>query len=394
MKQNKHIAIIGAAFCTVLLALPLAVTPTQSRYENAASWKGVYAPVKTELQSNYLRQEGANVLLQPWKITEGSVRTEEIFLSVTKGTATGTLSCTTDCPYITATASPETVEMTSGGYAATLRLSGTSAAAQLQKAETAVIRVTLDSDLGETYADFQITLLPAQSEPEQSAEVLISQLYLEPKTEGDLGFAWSEKLCFTLTAEGDVDSIELMFNGDKFPEGTQFCVNEQQWQILADPMMISLPVSPDEPRQIMLDFSGTEVTPPQTVVLTATAYKDTAVTGEQSLQLSARREPLGFGTRGIAPIIAGDGTLQIPMTGDMQGLSWQLERLTKTQDAPAYIPSGDVTVEIEIDENQGLVLTLSNTDFRAPAGSYRLTLTRTHDGVMISTCQLPFFIHY
>lgn len=394
MKQKKHIAMVGAVFCTLLLALPLSVTPTQSRYENAVSWKGVYAPVKTELQSNYLRQGGINVLLQPWKITEGAARTEEVFLSVTKGVATGTLSCTTDSPYITATVSQENIEMTSGGYAVTLRLSGTSAATGLQNAETAVIRVTFNSDSGELSADFVITLLPAQTTPEQPEEGLSSQLTIEPNTPGDLGFAWTEKLCLTLTAEGDADQAELMFNGDKFPEGTKFCINEETWQILADPMMISFPVKPNEPQSIVLDFSGTEVTPPQTAVLTATAYKGTAITGEESLQLSARREPLGLGTRGIAPVIAGNGSLQIPMTGDMQGLGWQLERLVKTEDTPVYITCDDVTVEIQNDENQGLMLTLSNTDFRASAGTYRLTLTRSHDGVVISTCQLSFFIHY
>lgn len=393
-KQN--LGLIGTVLCVLLLALAVLIGPTQARYNNAVSWKGIYDPGIQELSSNYLKKDGQTVILQPWRAAVGTTRITEILITTNKGMADVTLQCSTDSPYITAELDCGAVSVTQSGYIVNLKMTVTDAARQLTANELAKVSVTMESTNGAVSlkADFQVIMLPDADQSQVQESDLKAVMSV---TQPEQTFAWQEKMIFTLTATENTDKIELMFNGDVFPKDTRYTVAEKDY-ILGDDMIIEIPITAASSQQIILDFSQTDVAAQQIVNITATAYFEGKITGQMDFAANATRKPLALELADIEPTISGNGSLSIPMTGDEKELTWRVEYLTNTNDSIAYIESDKVTVQIlQTEDGDGLeqlVLKLSNTAGKAPAGTYRVTLTRTCDGVTVSACQMVFFIHY
>lgn len=394
-KQN--LILIGAVFVILLLMLVLIAGPSQARYNNAVSWTGIYDPGIQTVSSDYLTQDGQTVILQPWRAVSGAVRTKEIMISTDKGMADVVLQCSTDSPYLTAELDYSTLSVTQSGCVVNLKMTLTDAAQQIASNEQAKVAVTLQSINGvvSLKADFQVTLLPDADQPGVRESELDAVISVSPNQE-ERTFAWKEKMIFTLTAEENADQIELMFNGDVFPKKTCYTVQNKHY-ILGDDMTVTIPVTAASPQQIILDFSRTGVAAQQIVNITATAYLDNQITGQIDFAAYTTRKPLALDLTDIDPVISGNGSLSIPMTGDEEGLTYRVECLTKTDDEISYVESEKVTVQIlqvEDEDGQQLELKLSNTAGQAPAGTYRVTLIRTCGDVTVSTCQMVFFIHY
>lgn len=392
----KSLGAIGTVFCVLLLVVFLAITPTQARYDNAVSWMSVYDPGVQKITSNYLNAEGQTVLLQPWKATAGTSRTKEITISTNKGTADVSLQCSTSSPYITAQLDSSSARITDSGYVTTLKITATNAVSQLVQKQQANVTVTMRSNDGTSIlrATFQLTLLPANTQESTTGE---SSLNTVLTVSPNRSFAWKEKLIFTLTADRNADSVELLYNGGAFPAGTRYRVDQNRYSTLGDAMKLQLTVTAGTETMIVLDFSQTGIAPQQTVNLTATAYLDGAITGRTDFTATADRSPLALNTSGGELVICGGESLNIPMTGDEEGLISGLEYLTETENGVVYVQATDLTIEILNAEESGQgqqILRISNSSGKAPAGTYRLTLARMCSGQIVSTCQVVFFVYY
>ncbi|MBE6976331.1 MAG: hypothetical protein E7439_03940 [Ruminococcaceae bacterium] len=391
---KRNSAMIGTVCGLLLLTMAMIPGPTQARYDNAVTWMGLYDPGTQTVSSDYLTPEGQTVLLQPWKAAVGTSRAKEILISTSKGTADGVLHCSTDSPYITAELDGENIRITQGGYAARLKMTVTDAARQMTQQELAAVTVTLQTGNEIAMkAEFQVMLLPENyQQPDVQESTLQANLTVSP-TPAEMAFAWQEKLVFALTAAENADRVELMYNGGTFPAGTRYTIDQGKSFVLGDTMNISIPISDPELVQLQLDFSQAAATPAETVNIAATAYLEGQVTGQMDFVVSVGRAPLALDLANIYPVISGSGSLQIPMTGDQEGLQWKLEQLTKTNVGTAYAPSEALSVEVAGNgENQQLVI--SNPTGKAPAGTYRLTITRMCGDVTVRTYQVEIFVHY
>lgn len=387
---KKSLGLIGTVFCVLLLLLSLTIAPTQARYDNAVSWMSIYDPGVQKITSNYLNAEGQTVMLQPWKATAGTSRTKEITISASKGTADVELQCSTSSPYITAQLDSSTARVTGSGYIATLRMTATDAVSQLTQRQQASVTVTMRSEDGNTTlrATFQMTLLPGNAQEDQAGNSTLETAFtISPER----SFAWKEKLIFTLTAEQNADSVELMYNGGVFPAGTRYRIGQSRYNALADAMKLKFPVTAGTATMVVLDFSQADVTVQPSVTLTATAYLNGLITGKTDFTVSADRQPLDLDTSGMELVICGGESLDIPMTGDEEGLISGLEYLTQTNSGIVYTESTELNIEVLTAQQ---ILRISNTTGKAPAGTYRLTLARMFDGQIVSICQMVFFVHY
>lgn len=391
---KRNSAMIGTVCGLLLLTMAMIPGPTQARYDNAVTWMGLYAPGTQSISSNYLTQEGQTVLLQPWKVAVGTSRTMEILISTSKGTADGVLQCRTDSPYITAELDSDAICITQGGYIARLKMTVADAARQMTQQEQTAVSVTLKT--GEEIAmkaEFQVMLLPEDyQQPDVQESALQANLTVSPAP-SEMAFAWQEKLVFALSAAENADRVELMYNGGAFPAGTRYTIAQGRTFVLGDAMNINIPISDATPVQLQLDFSQTEATPDEAVNITATAFLEGEVTGQMDFSVSADRAPLTLDLANIYPVISGSGSLQIPITGDQEGLQWKLEQLTKTNVGTAYIDSEALTVEV-VDNGGNQQLMISNPTGKAPAGTYRLTISRVWNGVTLRTHQVDIFVHY
>lgn len=395
MKQYRlHGCVIGIVCAAIVLTVSIVAGPTLARYENKVIWSDVYAPGVNGISSNYLTQDGQTVLLQPWQAIAGTTRTQEILLFAGKGTVDAALSCSTESPYISATMETDNMQVTPSGYICQIRLTTTDAAEQITQKTQAKVTVTLAAQqLQETlFADFLITLLPNEQHGSQQTETAPQTELSVLQQQQDLAFAWEEKLLFSIDAGEHADTLELMYNGDSFPQGTCYSTDSEKWFVLGDPMTIKIPVAAATPVKIALDFSGTDVTPPQSVNFTAMAYLNETMTGQINFAAPVTREPLAINAPEITAVINGNETLTLPITGDSTGFSWQIQHLTQTDKGIAYTQTENLTVRMQEDGAKALVI--SNEAGTAKAGTYRLTLTRKDDGVIIATCYFDFFIHY
>ena len=164
-------------------------------------------------------------------------------------------------------------------------------------------------------------------------------------------------------------------------------------------MDLLLPAASNETVNLALDFS--ETIPEEQVTINATVLYDGAVTGEGEAHVYADREALSMKLdTEKAPVICGSGLLQYQMTEDTIGLSWKLTQLKRTDRGVAYMEDENqfyLAVDVRektVDGQTEKVLSISNEAGMAPAGSYLLTLERTQNGQILSSLEVPFFIHY
>lgn len=403
MKQGKYIFFsAGIACALLLLSLCVGVRPAQARYHNTQSFKSFYAPVHQDIFSNYLSREGQAVLMRPWQITAGATRTEELTFWTNTDVAVGIVECSTDSPYLTAQVMAAPFEIMAQGYTTQLRLSATDSVTALDQPYTAVIRVTLTAEGKQNreevilWADFQVLLLPegyteAPAEEQQgTANVQLAQYA------GETSFAWEEKLILTATAHGSVDTMELMCDGDVFPENTRYCVQQGQWVVLADAMTVTVSASSGNTVTLQLDFSQTGAESAGSTSITAMAYENRHLTGQQTLTV-AQRQPLKFVTGGYA-VVNGSTAVSVPMTGDARELSWELAYLEKNLSGNSYVTRQDnfsIGITPTTDADTGAFsLQISNQSGKAPAGTYRLVVTRTQGEYVLAQQELYIFVYY
>lgn len=392
--HNESLGKIVAVFCVLLLTLSLAVGNTEARYNNATSWVGFYDPGVQKLSSDYLKREGQTVMLQPWEAVAGTTRTEDIKLFSSKDSAYVTMQCTTASEYITAALDQSAVYATEEGASVRLTLTIAEKAAQLTQSTQAEVLVTMkNSDESVTLrATYRVTLLPAGTTlPDSQTSELQAGL-----TAANIStFAWQEPLVFSLTAADNADSVEILFNGGAFPEGTRYAVGNDQY-VLGDAMTIRFPVAAGAPQPVSLDFSGTALEPQQSVSITAIAHLGEQVTGQLDMVVQATRIPISLGKITDEPVISQNGSITVPVTGDEEGLTLLVQHLERTNTGAMYVQSDALRVQLKPDGNTegNYLLTISNPMGKAPAGTYRLTLIRMCGDQLVSTCQMVFFVYY
>lgn len=397
MLHNQTLGKFSAVICVLLLTLAIAVGITYARYNNATSWTGYYDPGVQKISSDILKTEGQTVLLQPWEAVTGATHTEEIRLMTNKDAAYVTLQCSVDSAYLTATLDQSGLYASEAGETVKLQLTVTEEAEKLTELTNTKVSVTMKSyDQSVTLrANYLITLLPpGMTLPNPEDSDLQANLTVTPD-QAERTFAWQEQLVFTLEAENNADTIELMFNGDVFPKGARYCV-DREWYVLGDATTIKVPVVAGTPEPISLDLSQTGAAPQQIVHITAVAYLGNQITDQIDFAAKATRVPLTIGEMTTEPVITQNGSITVPVTGDEEDLVLLVQQLKRTDSGSVYAQSDALSVKLKPDGNNNgnYQLEISNKAGKAPAGTYRITLIRMCGEQIVSTCQMVFFVHY
>lgn len=398
MQQHRNIGKAVAVFSATaaLLVTACCLGSTQARYENHTQWQAVYAPQKQTLESDRLIPGGQTVLLRQWQATVGVSRMETISLSTDTGVIKGTLRCTSDTPeYLEASLDRTEVTVGTAGMQLQLTLTPTQAAQQLTQKKTVSVQVELLPE-GQTepaiWAVYRVDLLESQPIM-QVQEEKITPVKLTVDTAD--AFAWSEKLAVQVKIPDQSDTLKLTMDDAAFPRGTRYIQDGNSF-LLGDDMPITILAS--EESTILFDFSL--LPQPQTgkISLQAQTMQGATVTGEGETTVATDRHAFAADFASVDPILTGNGNLTIPLSADTNGLAWRIEMLTETEEGIAYTQSDEqyylvVTVS-EDAENSRKLITISNESALAPAGTYRLTLERLQDDLVISSQQMEFFICY
>ena len=396
-KKNGKMSVVLA--CAALLAAAsLTVAPTYARYENNNNWSVVYAPHKAEVTADYLVAGGQTVLLSDWLMSSADARKETITLQTSQGTAEGILRCAVDQPeFLMAELEQEACQVSSSGCAVGLVLTPTANALSLTAPETVTIHVGWTASDGEAetlWAEYQVRLLPGNTPVDTQIDGTAEAMTVyAPES-----FSWEEQIALAAQMPALVDTFVLQFNGGNFPEGTRSTFRGET-VMLGDAMQLQFPAAANETVELLLDLSAT--VPEEEITLSVTALCEGAVTGQAQIRMQSQREKLWV-QAGDAEhaVIQGSGMLQYAITEDLTGLSWRVTQLHRTQTGTAYQEDENqffLTVEVQgktVDGNTGTYLVISNESGMAPAGSYLLVLERIQQEQLISTVQIPFFIHY
>lgn len=396
MQYGKRItAVMWVLACVILFIFLLGIGQTQARYENVRSWKGIYAPEKPVLKSNFLAQDGRKVLLQDWDVSSSSYQTAGIRLVTDSGTVTGTLRCQSDSALITATLDEETLTVGKTENYATLMLRTTSEASALSEETCVTVRVSWEQDGRVTaWADFIVKLLP-------SGENLNEQIPSneDQQVEGTLriscpeAFALGELFPVKLTLPQGTSSVVLSYEGSGFPENTQYTVGGEVGCVLADEMVIAVPVTDQNEIQLLLDFSWA-IAVRDGFFISATAYIGDDEIAASNATVSLNAQPFAVELDAAGAVLGENTEVVLPLTGDVSGLVWTLERLSQKDNSIEYTASDDLSVRVETTQNGTVQIVVYNENTRAPAGTYRLTVQRIFDGVILSGFEIPVFVCY
>lgn len=402
MQQNKHIAwIVGALVCAVLLVMTLGIGQTQARYDNSVSWKSIYMPPKPVLESNFLAQGGQTVLLSDWNISASSYRVLDIQLSAKGGSLSGTLSCQVESDLLTATLDQDRFTVGAIENHAMLTLTRTEKATLLEEETAVTVRLVWipeGADLASStvWADFTVNLLPSanstHSEGAQPAREEMSLICADT-------FSWDEPLALKLTLPEGTDNLLLSYEGVEFPANTRYFVDAEASRVLGDDDMISISTDGRQELQVLLDFTWTEeALYRSSFLLSAVAYADGAEIAVANANVSASREALQVEADAQGYLLKAGTQVQLVIEGDVDGFSYTVEQLMKTDGIIAYTASEQLNVTMETtndgDGSIRSVLVISNDNGTAPAGTYRLSLQRIYDGVAISSFEVPIFVCY
>ena len=400
MQQTRHIAwTVGALVCAVLLVMTLGIGQTQARYDNTVSWKSIYIPQKPVLESNFLAQGGQTVLLSDWDISASSYRVLDVRLSAKGGSLSGKLSCQVESDLLTATLDQDRFTVGAIENHTMLTLARTDKAAALQEKTTVTMRVswTPDGENSSTaWADFTVDLLPGTTGIVSDSP---PRIYESMTVSCPEAFSWEELLALKLTLPEGTDNVLLSYEGVEFPANTRYFVDTEEPRVLGDDDMISISTDGRQEIQVLLDFTWTEEELYRSrFLLSAVAYADGAEIAIANANVLASREALQVKVDAQDYILKADAQVQLVVEGDVDGFSYTVEQLTKTDGVIAYTASEQLNVTMETTNNDDgstqSVLVISNDNGTAPAGAYRLTLRRVCDGAVLSSYEIPVFVCY
>ena len=401
MQQNKHIVLAcGALLPAVLLLTTLGIGQTYARYDNTVSWKGIYAAKQPVLESNFLAQGGQTVLLSDWDVSTSSYRVLDVQLAADGGSLSGTLSCQVDSDLLTAMVDQDSFTVGTNKNHAMLTLARTDKAASLTDQTTVTVRLSwipegTDPADSTVWADFTVDLLPnvgsTLSDGPQRAHEEMSIACPD-------AFSWDELLVLKLTLPEGTDTVLLSYEGVEFPANIRYVVDGEAPRVLGDDDMIDLSVEGRQEVQVLLDFTWTdEALRHSGFLLSAAAYADGAEIAIANASVSASREALQVKADAQGYILKADAQVQLVIEGDVDGFSYTVEQLTKMDGVIAYTASEQLNVTMETTNNgdgSTSLLVISNDNGAAPAGTYRLTLQRIFDGVVINSYEIPLFVCY
>lgn len=402
MQQNRHIAwTVGALVCAVLLVMTLGIGQTQARYDNTVSWKSIYMPKKPVLESNFLAEGGQTVLLSDWNISASSYRVLDIQLSAKGGSLSGTLSCQVESDLLTATLDQDRFTVGAIENHAMLTLTRTEKATLLEEETAVTVRLVWipeGADLASStvWADFTVDLLPDARNTLSDGP---QRAYEEMSITCADAFSWDELLVLKLTLPEGTDTVLLSCEGVEFPANTRYSIDAEATRVLGDDDMISVSADGRREVQVLLDFTWTEeALYRNSFLLSAVAYADGAELAIANANISASREALQVEADAQGYILKAGTQVQLVIEGDVDGFSYTVEQLTKTDGIIAYIASEQLNVTMETtndgDGTTQSVLVISNDNGAALAGTYRLSLQRIFDGVVINSYEIPLFVCY
>lgn len=396
MQHGKRIALaMGVLICAVSFVFLSGIGQTQARYENVRSWKGIYAPENPVIKSNFLARDGQTVLLKDWDISVSSYREVGIRLMTDEGAVSGTLRCQSDSELITATVDEESLTVNKTENYAALELTAAAKEAELTEETLVTVHVSWMQDGEETaWADFVVKLLPPTKN--QAEQVTVEEAQRSDATLNIIcpeAFACEEVLPIKLTLPQEADSVVLSYDGQGFPKNTRYVTNEEGSFVLADEMMITIPAGDRNEVQVLLDLSWVVINW-DGFVISAAAYKDGNEIAATNVTVSLSRQTLGIELDAAGIVMHASTQAVLPLTGDLDGLTWTLERLSQTDGAAAYAASDDLSVSMETTQDGTAQLVIYNENTQAPAGTYRLTLQRVYDGVVLSSFEIPIFVCY
>ncbi|MBE6916293.1 MAG: hypothetical protein E7470_00115 [Ruminococcaceae bacterium] len=402
MKPNKHVACtLGALACAAALMMTLGIGQTQARYDNTVSWKNIYMTQKPTLESNFLAEGGQTVLLSDWDVSTSSYRVLDVRLLAKSGNLSGTLSCRLESDLLTATVDQDSFTVGAVENHATLTIARTEKAALLEEMTTATVRLVWtpageDPENSAVWADFTVNLLPGENAAisENTSHARAEMTLSCPDT-----FSWDESLVMRLTPPEGADTVLLSYEGAEFPANTRYFVVGEEPRVLGDDDMISIPTEGRQEIAVLLDFGWTEeALYRNSFLLSAVAYTDGAEIAAANANVSADRLPLQVEGEEQGYILKTGTQVRLIVEGDLDGFSYAVEQLTKTDGVIAYTASEQLKVTMETtndgDGETQSVLVISNDSGTAPAGTYRLTLQRIFDGVVISSYEIPLFVCY
>ena len=198
-----------------------------------------------------------------------------------------------------------------------------------------------------------------------------------------------------------MNRLEVQYNGLAFPAGTRYMTETLETVILGEEQEIVLPMSGAVKQMLWLNVNHTlQKNKASQLVLNVTALgKNDNLLSFDQVTLSADAVPLSFELNGILPAIRKNGTLTIPSELQTHDLVWQVEHLVRNEEGKLeYITDEqnfglDIRFYQQLPESETRALTISNSEGKAPLGSYRLVIKRQYEGVDIAETSVAFFIH-
>lgn len=516
MQRMKRICALTVAILELAAVLLMFGTaPTQARYENTQTWRGVYGTDTVVIQSNFLTSANQTNLLaetEPvqtnllydWTMSGTSSRQYEIKLFSNAENIQAELTCK-GSEYLQAVLDQTSLILpTSGDDAIILTLTPTEKALEITEPVTVTLTVQAvcqpvqmaenraeGADTTETAEPeiltgvFQVTLIPEEIVPEEteptettvppettepteaptepateptgddaSDDTLISteptvnasepeetqavtgqtsettyaledtageaeettpdpstavQAAAEeetvPATEPPSGkldvnaptaFAKAEPVNWEITVSDNTDQIVISADID-YMTGLRYQIDNGTWIMLADGGDI---VIDDPASQMTLTMDFAWVGSVSEVDFDITTYTEGYQLCYMLLSMSCSKNPLTLDLDGVQSVIQGKSTLSIRYSGEEEGWKWTLERLIRKDDGSVeYIPDESGTeyeqfgLKVTFNTSTGK-LQISNASGSAPPGTYRIILEQKQQGTVISTVELPLFIHY
>lgn len=399
MQQNKHIALtLSALVCAVTLVITLGISQTQARYDNTISWEGIYLSEKPVLESNFLAEGGQLVLLSDWNISTSSYRMLDIQLKTDSGTQTGNLACQVDSDLLTATVDQDRFTLGTIANHAMLTLARTDKAISLQEKTTVTVRVswTPEGESSSTaWADFTVELFPGATD-------IVS--YSTPRTYENITiacpetFSREELLALKLTLPKDAETLILSCDGMQFPANTRYFLLGEDARVLGDADMISIPTEGREEMTVLLDLSWAEdAMYRNSFLICASAYADGAEFAIANVNVSASLHAMQVEADKKGYLLKADARAQVLVGGDLEGFTYTLQQLKNTDGVIAYTDCQHLNITTETinnGENTQRKVVISNHNSAAPAGTYRLLLQRTYDGIVVTSFEIPIFVCY
>ncbi len=178
--RNKYLLYVAVLISLAMLTVIVSgIGVSQGRINNVLSWNTVYLASTGQLESNYLAEGGQTVLLEKWEIDqEITSKTEPITLLSSKGTIEGTVTCSTDSNFVSASVDSTYVTTDENGVSVNLIFTLNESALTLNKITEVIVQVgwiPSDSPDGMIthYADFRFDIYPANATQEAADDASV-----------------------------------------------------------------------------------------------------------------------------------------------------------------------------------------------------------------------------